>query len=87
MIALFPGQGAQFVGMGKDLFENFGCGKSINQPTRLNDGFNSLHCEWNSIAITSTRDDKIVLMLKVEQAFCACSLCTGRLYALGKNRR
>lgn len=24
MIALFPGQGAQFVGMGKDLFENFG---------------------------------------------------------------
>src|SRR5665648_49104 len=65
---VFPGQGAQFVGMGKDFFENF----SIARETFEN-GDDALNCNLSSICFEGD-DDELAMTTNAQPAILMTSI-------------
>ena len=69
---IFPGQGSQYVGMGKDFYENFTCAKEMIDLAEKVSGMDMkalLFEENENLNITKYTQ---IAMLADELAFCVC---------------
>ena len=58
-VFMFPGQGSQYIGMGKDFYENFECAKKVFDKASEIRGGDVLRLDGHFIAVVSRNGDKL----------------------------